>query len=83
MLPSKVVEGTLVVRASHLSSKRKDKSLWYSSGPFTLDTTAAADAINEFLISVMAQQLQPLEELALSVNSNRKYLDAERAVLQI
>jgi cellulose synthase (UDP-forming) len=66
-LPQKAVEGTLVVRANHLSNEMNDKSLWYCSGPFTPDTSVAADAIDEFLISIMARQMQPQSESALSM----------------
>jgi len=65
-LPHKTVEGTLVVRASHPSKQMNKKGLWYSGGPFTPDTSIAADAIGEFLISIMGRQIQPLSELALS-----------------
>ena len=66
-LPQKEVEGTLVVRASHRSNEINDLSLWYSNGPFTLDTSVAADALDEFLISIMARQMQPQGKLALSM----------------
>lgn len=66
-LPLKDVEGRLVVRGSHLSDEMNDKSLWYSSGPFTPDTSVEADAIDEFLISVMARQIQPRSKLGLSM----------------
>jgi cellulose synthase (UDP-forming) len=66
-LPQKTVEGTLIVRGNHLSNTSNDKSVWYSSGPFTPDTTLAADAIDEFLISIMSRQMQPPLELAASM----------------
>src|SRR6266849_642195 len=65
-LPHKTVAGTLVVRSTHLSNMQNDHSLWYNGGPFTPDTSIAADAIDEFLISIMPQQMQPLSGLASS-----------------
>jgi len=62
-LPQKTVEGTLIVRSSHPSNEQNEKSLWYSGGPFTPDTSVAADAIDEFLIGIMESQLQPLSGL--------------------
>jgi cellulose synthase (UDP-forming) len=66
-LPQKAVEGTLVVRGNHLSNELTDKDLWYSSGPFTPDTSLEADAIDEFLISIMSRQMRPPIELAASM----------------
>jgi cellulose synthase (UDP-forming) len=68
-LPQKTVEGTLVVRSSHPSNEHNDKSLWYCGGPFTPDTSIEADSIGEFLISIMARQMQPLggQGMALQV----------------
>ncbi len=65
-LPHKTVAGTLIVRSSHLSNVENEHSLWYNGGPFTPDTPIAADAIDEFLISVMPRQMQPLSGLASS-----------------
>ncbi len=65
-LPHKTVAGTLIVRSTHLSNMQNDHSLWYNGGPFTPDTSIAADAIDEFLISIMPQQMQPLSGLASS-----------------
>ncbi len=64
-LPYKTVVGTLVVRGSHPSNEMNDRSLWYCSGPFAPDTPVAADAINEFLISFMPQQVGAPKGLAL------------------
>lgn len=66
-LPHKTVAGTLIVRSSHLSNMQNDHSLWYNGGPFTPDTSIAADAIDEFLISIMPRQMQPLRGLASSM----------------
>lgn len=63
----KTVAGTLIVRSSHLSNMQNDHSLWYNGGPFTPDTSIAADAIDEFLISIMPRQMQPLSGLASSI----------------
>ena len=60
-LPQKTVEGTLLVRSSHASNEQNDKGLWYSGGPFTPDTTTAADEIDKFLISILTRQMQPLQ----------------------
>jgi len=65
-LPQKEVEGTLVVRASHPSNETNHRSLWYCGGLFTPETSIATNEINEFLISMMARQMQPLGELAPS-----------------
>ena len=66
-LPQKAVEGTLIVRGNHLNNAPNDKNLWYSSGPFTPDTSLEADAIDEFLISIMSRQMLPQSELAASM----------------
>ena len=65
-LPHKQVEGTLMVRASKRSKDVNNTKMWHSSGPFTPDTSFAADTLDEFLISIMARQMQPQIEPALS-----------------
>ena len=66
-LPHKVVEGTLVVRTSQRHDEVNEQGLWYCSGPFVPDSPVAADAINEFLISIMARQMQPQIKPAMSL----------------
>lgn len=66
-LPHKQVAGTLMVRASYRTNDINNTKLWHSSGPFTPDTPIAADALDEFLISIMARQMQPQIEPALSI----------------
>ncbi len=68
-LPQKAVEGTLVVRSSYPSNEQNDKSLWLSGGPFTPDTTVAADEIDKFLISIMDRQMQPLNQPSTSMQA--------------
>ena len=65
-LPHQQVEGTLVVRASNRGKDVNDTKVWHSSGPFTPDSSFAADTLDEFLISIMARQMQPQIEPALS-----------------
>ncbi|MEO8953474.1 MAG: glycosyltransferase [Ktedonobacteraceae bacterium] len=66
-LPQNQVAGTLMVRASQRTNDINNIKLWHSSGPFTPDTPIAADTLDEFLISIMAQQMHPQIEPALSI----------------
>src|SRR5579872_1674606 len=68
-LPHNQVAGTLLVRASQRTNDINNVKLWHSSGPFTPDTPIAADALDEFLISIMARQMQPQIEPALDRKS--------------
>jgi cellulose synthase (UDP-forming) len=68
-LPQKTVGGTLIVRSSrpYHGDQHDGQNLWYVGGPFVPDTTNAADAIDQFLISIMAHQMLPLGGLTPSM----------------
>lgn len=58
-LPQQAINGTLLVRSCHRAGG-STSSLWFCGGPFIPDTLSSAGAIDEFLISIMARQMQPV-----------------------
>ncbi len=68
-LPQKTVSGTLMVRSSrpYHEGEQDGKHLWYVGGPFIPDTPTSADAIDQYLISIMAHQMLPMGGLTPSM----------------
>jgi len=58
-LPRQAINGTLFVRSCHLVDS-PDQPMWTCGGPFVPDTPKSASIIDEFLISIMARQMQPV-----------------------
>lgn len=57
-LPGNVACGSLFVRSCQPLEESKQAALWFCGGPFIPDSPAAAGAIDEYLISIMARQMQ-------------------------
>ncbi len=56
-LPQQAIGGVLFVRSCH-ASHLDQASWWFCGGPFVPDSLPAAGAIDTFLISMMARQMQ-------------------------
>jgi hypothetical protein len=67
-LPQKIATGTLFIKSNYRNDDASDGYPWYCGGPFTPDTSFASLSIDEFLISMMERQMQPLPKLSARIS---------------